>query len=130
MTTQPPGEHARFQRWPAPEQVRYQPPPPKDPPPLVYPQPPYGQGRPQQWQHVQGRSAAAAVIASLFIPGLGSMLNEKAGKGILILACYIVALVSCMFLIGFILAPAVWIWGMVAANSDAHKWNRAHGILS
>ena len=34
------------------------------------------------------------------------------------------------FLVGFIAAPAVWIWGMVAANNDAHKWNRAHGILS
>jgi TM2 domain-containing membrane protein YozV len=70
------------------------------------------------------------VVASFFIPGLGSMLNEKVGKGIGILACYIVSLVLVLVLVGFIAAPAVWIWGMVAANNDAHKWNRAHGILS
>jgi TM2 domain-containing membrane protein YozV len=71
-----------------------------------------------------------AVVASFFIPGLGSMLNEKVGKGIVILAAYIVSVVLIFFLVGFIAAPAVWIWGMVAANNDAHKWNRAHGILS
>jgi hypothetical protein len=54
------------------------------------------------------------------------MLNEKAGKGIGILACYVVAFILVFFLVGFI-AAAVWIWGMVAANNDAHKWNRAHG---
>ena len=58
------------------------------------------------------------------------MFNEKVGKGIGILACYVVAVILCAVLVGFIAAPAVWIWGMVAANNDAHKWNRAHGILS
>jgi hypothetical protein len=58
------------------------------------------------------------------------MLNEKVGKGIGILACYIVSLILVVVVVGFIAAPAVWIWGMVVANNDAHKWNRAHGILS
>ncbi len=58
------------------------------------------------------------------------MLNEKVGKGIGILACYIVSFILVIFLVGLIAAPAVWIWGMVAANNDAHKWNRTHGILS
>jgi TM2 domain-containing membrane protein YozV len=84
----------------------------------------------QYYHTVQPRNAALAVIASLFIPGLGSMINGKAGKGVLILCCYIVAAISCLFLIGFILAPAVWIWGMVAGYQDATKWNREHGILS
>jgi TM2 domain-containing membrane protein YozV len=87
-------------------------------------------GQPMAYHHVQPHSAGLAVVASFFIPGLGSMLNDKVGKGIGILACYIVAWVSAIVLIGFILAPAVWIWGMVTANNDANQWNRAHGILS
>lgn len=58
------------------------------------------------------------------------MLNEKVGKGIGILACYLVALASCLVLVGCILAPAGWIWGMVAANGDVKRWNNAHGIVS
>jgi TM2 domain-containing membrane protein YozV len=82
------------------------------------------------YHQVQPHSAALAVVASFFIPGLGSMLNEKVGKGIGILAAYVVSVVLIFVVIGFIAAPAVWIWGMVAANNDAHKWNRAHGIMS
>jgi TM2 domain-containing membrane protein YozV len=91
-------------------------------------QPAYGQG--MAYHLVQPHSAALAVVASFFIPGLGSMLNDKVGKGIGILVLSILAWISAIFLIGFVLGPAVWIWGMVAANNDARKWNRAHGILS
>jgi len=87
-------------------------------------------GQSMAYHHVQPHSAGLAVVASFFIPGLGSMLNEKVGKGIGILAAYVVAVILIFFLIGFLATPAVWIWGMVAANNDAHKWNRAHGILS
>jgi len=100
------------------------------PVPGAYQEPLAPMGRPGTYQQVQGRSAAVAVLASLLVPGLGSMLNDEVGKGILILACYVVAVITCFFLIGFVLAPAVWIWGMVAANTDAHAWNRAHGMLS
>jgi TM2 domain-containing membrane protein YozV len=130
MTMQPPGEHARYQPWPAVEQARYQPPPPRNPPPLVQPQPPYAYGQGMAYHQVQPHSAALAVVASFFVPGLGSMLNDKVGKGILILILSILAWVSIIFLIGLALVPVVWIWGMVAANNDARGWNRAHGILS
>jgi TM2 domain-containing membrane protein YozV len=91
---------------------------------------PVAQEQAAVYHQVQPHSAALAVVASFFIPGLGSMLNEKIGKGIGILACYVVAFILVFFLVGLIAAPAVWIWGMVAANNDAHKWNRAHGIMS
>ena len=87
-------------------------------------------GQPMAYHQVQPHNAGLAVVASFFIPGLGSMLNEKVGKGVGILACYVVALVLTLVLIGFIVAPAVWIWGMVTANNDANSWNRAHGIMS
>jgi TM2 domain-containing membrane protein YozV len=89
----------------------------------------YGQGM-AYYHQVQPHSAALAVVASFFVPGLGSMLNEKVGKGVWILVGYFVSIVLCFVLIGFLLAPAMWIYGMVAANNDANKWNRAHGILS
>jgi TM2 domain-containing membrane protein YozV len=92
--------------------------------------PAQGYGQPMMYSQVQPHNVALAVIASFFIPGLGSMLNEKVGKGIGILACYLAGVVLCFFLIGIVVAPAVWIWGMVAANNDVHKWNRAHGIMS
>jgi hypothetical protein len=72
------------------------------PPPL--PAPYATAGQPQPSYHVQPRSAALAVIASLFIPGLGSMINGKVGKGIAILISSIVAGILCLVIIGFILA--------------------------
>ena len=78
------------------------------------------------------RSAGVAVLASFFIPGLGSMMNERAGKGTLILACYLVTWGATVVTFGFLflLPIAVVIWGMVAGSNDAHRWNRAHGLIS
>jgi len=33
-------------------------------------------------------------------------------------------------LIGFLVIPAVWVWGMVDAYQGAKSWNARHGILS
>jgi TM2 domain-containing membrane protein YozV len=79
---------------------------------------------------VAPKSPGIAVVASLFIPGLGSMISGRGGKGALILACYIVACITCLVLVGFVLAPACWIWGMVSGHQDAKRWNAAHGIIS
>jgi TM2 domain-containing membrane protein YozV len=99
---------------------------------LVAPQPPqiYGHGQQVAYQQVQPRSAALAVVASFFVPGLGSMINDRIGKGLLILACQIVASILCLVVVGFVLAPAVWIYGMIAANNDVRAWNQKHGIVS
>jgi TM2 domain-containing membrane protein YozV len=88
------------------------------------------QEREPGYYQTQPHSAWLAVTASFFVPGLGSMLNEQTGKGVGILAAYILSCVLCFIIIGFILAPGVWVYGMVAANNDAHAWNRAHGIMS
>jgi len=137
MSTWPGEEEARYQERPQePEPTQNLPQyPPPSPPPPGYGQPmAYGQpnsyGQPMMYNQVQPHSAGIAVLASFFVPGLGSMLNEKVGKGVGILACYIVAVILCFVLVGFIVAPAVWIWGMVAGNNDANQWNRQHGILS
>jgi TM2 domain-containing membrane protein YozV len=102
-----------------------------EPPPPRLPVPYQAAGQPQPYyQAVVPHSLALAVIASFFIPGLGSMLNNKVGKGVGILACSFVAAILCLVLIGFVLSPIVWIWGMLAGYQDAQKWNRDHGIMS
>jgi|HubBroStandDraft_4_1064222.scaffolds.fasta_scaffold113559_2 TM2 domain-containing membrane protein YozV len=127
MSTWPGDEAAQYQTRPDQQAYGQALPVPAE---QARPAVPAGQGQELVYHHVQPHSASLAVVASFFIPGLGSMLNEKVGKGIGILACYIVSVVLVLVLVGFIAVPAVWIWGMVAANNDAHKWNRAHGIMS
>lgn len=126
--------------WPGDEAAQYRMRPEEYPPPQVqalpapaavaHPAVPEGQQQVAAYHQVQPHSAALAVVASFFVPGLGSMLNEKVGKGVGILAAYVVSVVLIFILIGIITAPAVWIWGMVAANNDANRWNRAHGVMS
>ncbi len=84
----------------------------------------------QQHRAIAARSAGVAVLCSFFLPGLGSMVNGKVGKGLLILGCYIVSAILCLVVVGFLLAPACWIWGMVAGANDANLWNREHGLIS
>jgi TM2 domain-containing membrane protein YozV len=89
-----------------------------------FPQAPYGQ------LMVAPKSPALAVLASFFIPGLGSMISGNAGIGVLILCLYLVSWVLIIVLVGFIGIFGFWVWGMVQAYSDAVAWNRRHGIIS
>jgi TM2 domain-containing membrane protein YozV len=104
--------------YPPVQDLRYQQP--------VYPQR-YGVVYPQQ---VAAKNPGLALVASFFIPGLGSFVNGNIGMGVAIFAAYCVAWLSTMVLIGFLLVPAVWVWGMVDAYQDAKNWNTRHGILS
>ena len=70
------------------------------------------------------------MIASLFIPGLGSMISGNGGMGALILIPYLVSLVLSIILIGIPFAIGIWIWGMVQGRNDAVRWNKNHGIIS
>jgi TM2 domain-containing membrane protein YozV len=85
---------------------------------------------PRQQVVVAPRSPALGALASFFVPGLGSMIAGRVGKGIAILVCSILAMISTLLVIGFVLAPAVWIWGMVAGFGDMRRWNAKHGIVS
>jgi TM2 domain-containing membrane protein YozV len=96
------------------------------------PQPgyPMGMGQPQGQLTVAPRSPAISLIASFFIPGLGSMINSRVGIGILILCLYAFGFILSFFLIGVPIALGAWIWGMVDGYQSAQAWNRAHGIIS
>jgi len=93
---------------------------------------PYGQppaGYPVQ-QVVTPKNAAIGVVLSFFIPGLGTMVNGNVGRGVLILALYVVGWVLSFLLIGIPLLIGVWIWGLVDAYTSAQRWNQQHGIIS
>jgi len=114
-------------RQPQYSQRDYPPPQPPQYLPAPYQQPwPYQ----PQYPQVAPKSPALAVIVSAFIPGAGSMMCGHAGRGIWLLALWLVSCVLCLVVIGFLLAPAFWIGGMVMAHSDAVAWNREHGIVS
>lgn len=79
---------------------------------------------------VAPKNAALAALASFFIPGLGSLIIGRVGWGVTIFCAYVLAWLSLIVLVGFVLIPAVWVWGMVDAYVGAQSWNRAHGIIS
>ncbi len=137
-----------------PRELRRQPYVEQGPPPAYFPQvqpgpmPYIGQGPPPAYfpqaqptyaHHPGGypagvavapKSPAVALVASFLVAGLGTMLNGEVGKGLLIVGAYVVSILLMFVLIGFLMAPAVWIWGMVDAYHGAQKWNLAHGIVS
>lgn len=100
-------------------------------PPSQYPQQyqqPYGPPNPQMM--VAPKSPGVAVLASFFIPGLGSMISGRGGIGALILCLYVVSWILTIVLVGFIGVIGFWIWGMIQGYADAVAWNRRHGIIS
>ena len=79
---------------------------------------------------VAPKNPALALLASFFLPGLGSMLNGEGGKGAGILIGYLVCIPLSFVLIGIPGMLAFWIWGMVDGYQGAQRWNARYGILS
>jgi len=145
MTFPSPGEPFRQHESPgpapapgAPQHQSGQPGVPNEP--WVQGPPGYGQPQPQApplpgaWgpnhPYVAPKNPAVAVIASLFIPGLGSMISGNGGMGALILILYVISVGLSLILIGIPFAIGIWIWGMVQGHKDAVRWNQSHGIIS
>lgn len=79
---------------------------------------------------VAPKNPALALIASLFIPGLGTMLNGEGGKGAGILIGYLVGIPLSFIVIGIPGVLAFWFWGMVDGYQGAPRWNARYGIIS
>lgn len=101
------------------------PPPGPDWPPYGYGQNPYGP-HPQ----VAPKNPGLALLVSFFFPGVGSMMNGDAGKGIGILIGYLVSWFLVIVFVGLLGVLGFWVWGMVDAYRGAQKWNARHGIIS
>jgi TM2 domain-containing membrane protein YozV len=79
---------------------------------------------------VAPKNAAVSLLASFFLPGLGTMINGEVGKGVGILASYVVCLCLFFLIVPLLAAFGIWVWGMMDAYQGAQQWNRRHGILS
>jgi TM2 domain-containing membrane protein YozV len=75
---------------------------------------------------ISSRNPVASLLASLLIPGLGTIINGETGKGAAILAAWITAWVLVLMTVGLILVPAVWIYAMYDAFQGARRYNLAH----
>ena len=100
-----------------------------------YPQPPHV--GPAGAMPAPRKDPAISLILSLFIPGVGSMVNGDVGAGVGFLGLYIfgLVLVICLgwILIGFIGLPLMvvaWGWGMYHAYQGAVELNRRNGYQS
>jgi len=79
---------------------------------------------------VAPKNPALHLIVSVFLPGVGSMMNGDVGKGVGILLGYIFSWVFFWLVVPLFIALGLWIWGLVDAYQGAQKWNQAHGIIS
>jgi TM2 domain-containing membrane protein YozV len=79
---------------------------------------------------VAPKNPAVSLLASFFIPGLGTMLNGEVNKGVGILVGYFLCLFTFFLIVPLLVAVGLWVWGMVDAYQGAQGWNRRHGILS
>jgi len=79
---------------------------------------------------VASKNPGVSLIASFFLPGLGTMLNGEVGKGVGILVGYFACLCLFFLIVPLLAAVGIWVWGMVDAYQGAQQWNRRHGIVS
>ncbi|KJS73326.1 MAG: hypothetical protein JL56_11500 [Desulfotomaculum sp. BICA1-6] len=71
---------------------------------------------------MQKNPGLAAVLSFLFI-GLGQIYNAQIGKGLLLFGGAIVSGFLTMVIIGFILLPVLWLYGIYDAYKTANYLN-------
>ena len=79
--------------------------------------------------HVTPKSPGLSMLASFFIPGLGSMINGDLARGLGIMFGYFVSCLLVIIFIGIFGVIGFWVWGLVDAYQGARLWNARHGIL-
>lgn len=70
----------------------------------------------------QKNPGLAAVLSFLFV-GLGQIYNGQIGKGIGLIILGIISAILILAVIGFVLVPLVWIYGIYDAHKTAKKIN-------
>ncbi|WP_314038776.1 hypothetical protein [Dietzia sp. CH92] len=90
---------------------------------------PYGAMQPYgQYPPAARKEPALMLVASLLIPGLGTMLNGRVGRGVGIFLGYSVGVLLSIVLIGLPIMLGFWVWGMVDAYQGAKDHNARHGL--
>jgi len=70
------------------------------------------------------KNPGVAAVLSFFICGLGQIYNGQIMKGLIMMICYFIAWLLTYILIGFLIAPLLWIWGMYDAYRTAERFNK------
>ena len=100
------------QQWPAPQPQTWVTPHPL---PLGY---------------VTPKNPGLSLLASFFVPGLGSIINGDVGKGLVIMLGYFISFLLVILIIGIFGVVGFWVWGLVDAYQGARLWNARHGLVS
>lgn len=84
---------------------------------------------------VEANNPVIHLVASFFVPGLGSYLNGDTQRGLVIFAAYLASWIGyallVWILVGFLFLPvaaAIWVFGMYDAYRGAESWNTRHGV--
>ncbi|WP_338749260.1 hypothetical protein [Bacillus sp. FJAT-52991] len=75
--------------------------------------------------YVQKNPGVAAVL-SFFWAGLGQIYNGQIVKGILLMLWQALNVALMVVLIGYLIYPVVWLFGIVDAYRTANKLNRKY----
>ncbi|EPH07087.1 hypothetical protein HMPREF1531_00136 [Propionibacterium sp. oral taxon 192 str. F0372] len=81
-------------------------------------------GRPQ----VSRKEPWLSLVASFFIPGLGSIINGETSKGIGILVGFFACIFTSFLIVPIIGIIAFFVWGLVDAYQGAERFNTYHGL--
>lgn len=68
---------------------------------------------------LDGRNPLVAAVLSAVFPGLGHIYARETDTGIFFTVSFVIALLSTVILVGFILAPAVWLYALYDAAKTA-----------
>ncbi len=69
------------------------------------------------------KSSGLAAVLSLLLVGAGQMYCGRVGRGLAFLGGYVVSVLLMFVVIGFLLAPVVFIWALVDAINLANRHN-------
>jgi TM2 domain-containing membrane protein YozV len=73
---------------------------------------------------VDGRNPLVAVVLSAVFPGLGHVYARDVETGLFFAVSFVLAALSVLVLVGFVLAPAVWIYAAYDAAKAAERRDR------
>lgn len=85
---------------------------------------------PVHYGSVTPKSPGLSMLASFFVPGLGSIINGDVARGLGIMIGYFVSCLLVIIIIGIFGVVGFWVWGLVDAYQGARLWNARHGILN
>jgi len=74
------------------------------------------------------KNPGLAAVLSFFICGLGQIYNGQIFKGIVFIICYGIAWALTFVLIGWLIVPILWIWGMYDAYKNAERINSSSNL--